>query len=127
MLDIVCMVQPRAESAGDSDRLQVWWQTDEVVRPGPLAACGRDDTSPPPHKNALSPHNQIPTQFFSMKMTSLGENNLVICTINFDDIQLCLRQFCLKLNICKVMTIFFKFWPKKIRKTDFLEINYADY
>ena len=35
----------------------------------------------------------------------------------FDDIQLCLRQFCFNLNICNVMTIFFKFWPKKIRKT----------
>ena len=47
----------------------------------------------------------------------IKENVLVSCIIDFDDIQLCLRQFCLNLNICKVMTIFFKFWPKKIRKT----------
>ena len=52
-----------------------------------------------------------------MKMAELGGNVLVSCIIDFDDAQLCLRQFCLNLNICKVMTIFFKFWPKKIRKT----------
>ena len=52
-----------------------------------------------------------------MKMAELGKNVLVSCIIDFDDIQLCLRQFCWNLNICKVMTIFFKFWPKKIRKT----------
>ena len=53
-----------------------------------------------------------------MKMAELGQNVLASCIIDFDDIQqLCLRQFCLNLNICKVMTIFFKFWPKKIRKT----------
>ena len=50
-------------------------------------------------------------------MAELRENVLVSCIIDFDDIQLCLRQYCLNLNICKVMTIFFKFWPKKIRKT----------
>ena len=46
---------------------------------------------------------------------------------DFNDIQLCLRQFCFNLNICKVMTISFKFWPKKIRKTviisDFADIE----
>ena len=50
-------------------------------------------------------------------MAELGENVLVSCINDFDDIQLCLIQFCLNINICKVMTIFFKFWPKKIRKT----------
>ena len=72
---------------------------------------------PPPHKNALFPHNRFSTHFFSMKMAELGGTVLVSCIIDFDDIQLCPRQFCLNLNICKVMTIFFKFWPKKIRKT----------
>ena len=53
-----------------------------------------------------------------MKLAELGENVLVSCIIDFDDdIQLCLRQFCLNLNISNVMTISFKFWPKKIRKT----------
>ena len=52
-----------------------------------------------------------------MKMAELGKNVLVRCIIDFDDIQLCQRQFCLNLNICKFMTNFFKFWPKKIRKT----------
>ena len=52
-----------------------------------------------------------------MKMAELGQHVLVSCIIDFDDIQLWLRQFCLKLNICKVLTVFFKFWPKKIRKT----------
>ena len=51
-----------------------------------------------------------------MKMAELWGNVFVSCIINFDDIQLCLRQFCLNLNICKVMTIFFKSLPKKIRK-----------
>ena len=51
-----------------------------------------------------------------MKMAELEKNILVSCIIDFGDIQLCLRQFCLNLNICKVVTIFFKFWPKKIRK-----------
>ena len=37
--------------------------------------------------------------------------------VEFDDIQLYLRQFGLNLDTCKVMTKFFKFWPKKIRKT----------
>ena len=69
------------------------------------------------HKNALFPHNRFSTHFFPVKMAELGENALVSCIIDFNDIQLCLRQFCLNLNICKVMTIFFKFWPKKIRKT----------
>ena len=52
-----------------------------------------------------------------MKMAQLVKNVLVSCIIDFDDIQLCLRQLCLNLKICKVMMIFFKFWPKKIRKT----------
>ena len=56
-----------------------------------------------------------------MKMAELGKNVVVSCMIDFDDIQLCLRQFCLNLNICnlrlQVTTIFLKFWPKKIRKT----------
>ena len=52
-----------------------------------------------------------------MKMVELGKNVLVSCIIDFDDIQLLLRQFCLNLSICKVMTIFFKFLPEKIRKT----------
>ena len=70
-----------------------------------------------PSKNALFPHNRFSTHFFSMTMTELGQDVLVSCIIDFDDIPLCLRQFCLNLNICKVMTIFFKVWPKKIRKT----------
>ena len=70
-----------------------------------------------PHKNALFPHNRFSTHFFSMKMAELGKNVLVSCIIDLDDIQLWLWQFCLNLNICKVMTIFFKFWPKKNRKT----------
>ena len=52
-----------------------------------------------------------------MKMAVLGKNVLVSCIIDLDDIQHCLRKFCLKLNICKIMMIFFKFWPEKIRKT----------
>ena len=68
-----------------------------------------------PQKSTFS-HNRISTHFFSMKMVGLGQNALVSCIVDFDDIQLCLRQFCLMLNICKVMTIFFKVWPKKIRK-----------
>ena len=44
-----------------------------------------------------------------MKMAELGKNVFVSCIIDFDDIQHCLSQFCLNLNICKVMTIFFKF------------------
>ena len=47
-----------------------------------------DDTFFSPHKNALFPHNQFSTHFFSMKMAELGENVLVSCTIDFDDIQL---------------------------------------
>ena len=70
-----------------------------------------------PHKNALFPNNRFSTHFFSMKMTELGKNVLVSCIVDFDDIQLCLSLFSLNLNICNVMTIFFKFWPKKIRKT----------
>ena len=50
-------------------------------------------------------------------MAESGKTYLVSCIIDFDDIQLCLKKFCLNLNMCKVMTIFFKFWPKKIRKT----------
>ena len=68
-------------------------------------------------KNPLFPRNRFSNHFFSMKMAELGPNVLESCIIDFDDIQLCLTQFCLNLNICKFMTIFFKFWPKKIRKT----------
>ena len=46
-----------------------------------------------------------------MKMAELGKNVLVSCILDFDDIQLYLRESCLNLNICKVMTILFKFWP----------------
>ena len=74
----------------------------------------QDDTFFFPDKNPLFPHNRFSTIFFSMKMAELGGNVLVSCIIDFDDIQLCLRQFCLNLNICKVMTIFLNFWPKKI-------------
>ena len=76
-----------------------------------------DDTFFSPHKNAFFPHNRFSTHFFSMKMAELGKNVLVSCIIDFDEIQLWLRQFCLNLNIYKVMAIFFKFWLKKIRKT----------
>ena len=41
-----------------------------------------------PDKNALFPHNRFSTHFFSMKMAELGENVLVSCIIDFDDIQL---------------------------------------
>ena len=61
-----------------------------------------------------------------MKMAELVKNVLVSCIVDFDDIQLCLRQFCLNLNIYKVMTIFSKFWPKKIRKTVNFCHNFAD-
>ena len=40
-----------------------------------------------------------------MKMPELKKNVLVSCIIDFDDIQLCLRHFCLNLNICKDMNI----------------------
>ena len=70
-----------------------------------------------PNKNPLFPHNRFFTHFFSMKVAKLWKNVLVNCIIDFDNIQLCLRQFCLNMNICKVMTIFFKFWPRKVRKT----------
>ena len=39
-------------------------------------------------KNALFPNNRFSTHFFSMKMAELGENVLVSCIIDFDDIQL---------------------------------------
>ena len=69
------------------------------------------------YKNPLFFENRYSTHFFSMKMAELGKAVLESCIIDFDDIQLCLRQFCLNLNICKIMTDFFKFWPKKIRHT----------
>ena len=75
------------------------------------------DTFFPPHKNARFLHIPFSTHFSSMKMAELRKNVLVSCIIVFDDIQLCLRQFCSNLHICKVITTFFKFWPKKIRKT----------
>ena len=52
-----------------------------------------------------------------MKMAELGKNVFVSCIIDFDYIQLCTRQFCLNLNMFKVVTILFKFGPKKIRNT----------
>ena len=57
--------------------------------------------------------------FYSLFLNEDGRirGKRLSCIIDFDDIQLCLRQFCLNLNICKVTTIFFKSWPKKIRKT----------
>ena len=41
---------------------------------------------------------------------------LVSCIIDFDDIQLCQRQFCLNLNICKVMTVFLIFLGQNLKK-----------
>ena len=82
---------------------------------------GRMRRGPAPYDTFFFPHDFLPI-FFPMKMAELGKNVLRSCIVDFGDNQLCLRQFCslnfcLNLNICKVMTIFFKFWPKKIRKT----------
>ena len=38
------------------------------------------------------------------------------CIIDFDDIQLCLRQFYLNLNICKVKTVFLIFLGQNLNK-----------
>ena len=90
-----------------------------------------------PHKNHFFSGKFSPQSIFyplflneeSLKMAELGENVLVSCIIDFesffDDIQLCPRQFCFNLNICKVMMIFFKFWPKKIRTTVNVCHNFA--
>ena len=53
-----------------------------------------------------------------MNMADLGQNTLVSLIIDFDDIQLCLRQFCLNLNICKVMTVFLIFLGQNLKKID---------
>ena len=54
--------------------------------------------------------------FFSMKMSEFWKMILVSCIIDFDDIQLWLRQFCLNLNICKVMTVFLIFLGQNLKK-----------
>ena len=41
---------------------------------------------------------------------------LVRCIIDFDDIQLWLRQFCLNINICKVKTAFLIFLGQNLKK-----------
>ena len=63
---------------------------------------GGHDTFLFPHKNALFPDSRFSTHFFSMKMAELGENVILSCIIDFDDIQLCPRQFCLNLICAKL-------------------------
>ena len=93
--------------------------------PGPEAvgwhAAHSSHRRPPWHElilfsDKIPPHNRFSTHFFSMKMAELGGNMLVSSIIDFDDIQLCLRQFCLNLNICKVMTDFLIFLGQNLKK-----------
>ena len=58
-----------------------------------LEEVGRYDTFFFPDKNARFPHNRFSNHFFSMKMAESLKLVLVSCIIDFDDIQLCLRQF----------------------------------
>ena len=51
-----------------------------------------------------------------MKIAEFWKMVLVSCIIDFDDIQLCLRLFCLNLNICKVMTVFLIFLGQNLKK-----------
>jgi hypothetical protein len=61
-------------------------------------------------QNSRFGHNRFSTLFFSQKIV------LVSCIIDLKDIQVWLRQFSLNLNVCKVMMVFFKIWPDKIKK-----------
>ena len=108
---------PPAHQANYMTLLRAWASECWTVQRSPLS-------SDPVHMILFFPPTKmhfswqsISTHFFSMKMAELGKNALVSYIIDFDDIQLCLRHFCLNLNICKIMTTFFKFWPKKIRKS----------
>ena len=55
--------------------------------------------------------------FFLMKMAGFRKIVCVSCVVDFDDMQVWLRQFCLNLKDFKIMTIFFKLWPSNIKKT----------
>ena len=50
------------------------------------------------HKNAPFPHNRFSTHFFSMKMAEFWKMVIVSCIIDFDDIQLWLRQFWISIS-----------------------------
>ena len=62
-------------------------------------------------------HNPFSTVFFSMKMAESKQIVLVSCIIDFDDIQVWLRQFSLDLNACKVMKAFLIFSEQILEKT----------
>ena len=51
-----------------------------------------------------------------MKMAESENIVLVSCIIDFEDMQVLLRLFSLSLNACKIMMVFFKFWPGNIKK-----------
>ena len=63
-----------------------------------------------PPQNALFFHNRFSTDFFSMKMAEFWKMVLVSFIIDFDDSELCLRQFCLNLNSFAWISISAKLW-----------------
>ena len=58
-----------------------------------------------------------------MKMAEFWKMVLVSSIIDFDDVQLWLRQFCLNLNICKVMTDFLIFLGQNLKKIVFVDAS----
>ena len=88
-------------------------QAGRCTRTRSANVCSRGWINSFPPQKCTFPHNWFSTHFFSMKMAEFWK---MVCIIDFDDIQLCLRQFCLNLNICKVMPVFLIFFGQNLKK-----------
>ena len=69
-----------------------------------------------PKKISLFAYNRFSVVFISIKMAESEKIVLVRCVIDFDNRHVSLRLFSLSLKACKVMTVFFKFWPEKYQE-----------
>ena len=69
------------------------------------------------HKNSLFAYSEFSTLFFSRKMAESEKNVLVNCIIDFDNIQVWLRRYCLNLNACKDVKAFLRFSGQILKKT----------